>query len=497
MTILATLIVLGVLIFVHELGHFVAARSVGIRVERFSIGLGPRVWGYRRGDTEYVLSAIPLGGYVKMGGMDDEVMAKIEGGDTPPAPGADAAGTPSSAHPSTPEGTGTTAREEGTPEGASSSGPPSAPPPRRPRSHPSDFDSKPVWARAWVISAGVIMNMLFAFVAYTVVAAGWGNAEADTTRMGSVRAEALPAGVEALAEIPVGAHLVQVGEREVSHWGEVRNAFLELPAGPATVRFTDPSGSVEVRIPTAQADRERIARSMAFWTDPVLAFVEPGSPADRGGLRTGDRITALNDEAINVWSEFHSRIQSFPEQEVRISLLRDGGELTRTVTPGAAQGQTLDGEVTTIGRIGVAVQNPPLAYERVAPLEAVAVGWDETVYVTGFILGFLRDLVTGQVSPRNLGSIVTIGEASGQAAAEGIPVFLRFMALFSINLAILNLLPIPVLDGGHLVFLTIEAVRGKPVSIEQRMRWSQVGFVILIGIMALALGNDFLRLFGL
>ncbi|TVR55549.1 MAG: hypothetical protein EA421_06160, partial [Gemmatimonadales bacterium] len=118
-------------------------------------------------------------------------------------------------------------------------------------------------------------------------------------------------------------------------------------------------------------------------------------------------------------------------------------------------------------------------------------------FVTGFILNFLGDLVTGQVSARNLGSIVTIGEASGQAAAEGLPVFLSFMALFSINLAILNLLPIPILDGGHLVFLGIEAIRGRPVSPEQRMRWSQVGFFILLGIMALALGNDFLRLFGL
>jgi len=150
----------------------------------------------------------------------------------------------------------------------------------------------------------------------------------------------------------------------------------------------------------------------------------------------------------------------------------------------------------TVGQIGVQAATP-ITYSPVPPVEAVRVGWEETVGVTVFILNFLGELVTGQVSARNLGSIVTIGEASGQAAAEGLPFFLRFMALFSINLAILNLLPIPILDGGHLVFLGIEAVRGRPVSVEQRMRWSQVGFVILLGIMALALGNDFLRLFGL
>ena len=123
-------------------------------------------------------------------------------------------------------------------------------------------------------------------------------------------------------------------------------------------------------------------------------------------------------------------------------------------------------------------------------------GYRETVAVTGMILGFLRDLVTGGVSPRSLGSIVTIGEASGQAAAAGVDSFLRFMALFSVNLAILNLLPIPVLDGGHLAFLLIEGVRGRQLSFETRMRWSQVGFLILMGIMVLALGNDFLRLMG-
>jgi regulator of sigma E protease len=130
--------------------------------------------------------------------------------------------------------------------------------------------------------------------------------------------------------------------------------------------------------------------------------------------------------------------------------------------------------------------------------EAVVQGYGDTVYFTGVILGFLRDLVTGGISPRSVGSIVTIGEASGQAAEAGFDVFLRFMALFSVNLALLNLLPIPVLDGGHLVFLGIEAVRGgRPLSIEQRLKWSNVGFVVLVGIMLWALSNDFLRLLGL
>jgi len=138
-----------------------------------------------------------------------------------------------------------------------------------------------------------------------------------------------------------------------------------------------------------------------------------------------------------------------------------------------------------------------LAYRKVGLIESFQYGARETIGTTTLILGFLGDLFTGDVSPRSVGSIVTIGEASGQAAAAGAQVFLKFIALFSVNLAVLNLLPIPVLDGGHLLFLFIEAVRGKALTVEQRLRWSNVGFLIVMGMMIWALSNDFLRLFGL
>ncbi len=456
MTVLATLIVLGVLIFVHELGHFAAARSVGIRVERFSIGLGPRVFGFQRGETEYVISAIPLGGYVKMGGMDDEMMeaieggAKVGGGDPPPGP------------------------------------------------RPGDYDSKPVWARAWVISAGVIMNMLFALLTYTVVAGVWGSPETETTRIGLVELSSLPSGAEGLAGIPLGAELVRIGDREVAHWGEVRNALLDLPAGPTRIDHVDPAGSVEIRLPQGEEARVELVRSIDFWVLPVISSVEPGSPAANAGIEPGDQVIAIDGEAVETWSELVRAIQARPDQPTELRILREGGPLTRTVTPAEGQGQDPStGEMRPVGLIGVGGQFPGVVYTRIPIGSAVSAGWNETVFFSGVILGFLRDLVTGQISPRSLGSIVTIGEFSGQAAAEGMPVFLRFMAFFSINLAILNLLPIPVLDGGHLVFLSIEAIRGRPVSVQQRIRWSQVGFVVLIGIMVLALGNDFLRLFGL
>jgi regulator of sigma E protease len=151
-----------------------------------------------------------------------------------------------------------------------------------------------------------------------------------------------------------------------------------------------------------------------------------------------------------------------------------------------------------VGRIGIQQPVSPTAVREASLGESIRQGYRETVVYTGFILGFLKDLVTGGISPRSVGSIVTIGQASGEAAQLGVDYFLRFMALFSVNLAVLNLLPIPVLDGGHLLFLGIEAVRGgRPLSVEQRLKWSNVGFIVLVGIMIWALSNDFLRLLGL
>lgn len=463
MTVIATIIVLGVLIFVHELGHFWAAKSVGVRVERFSIGLGPRVTGFKRGDTEYILAAIPLGGYVKMAGMNDEIMERIEGG----------------------------GQDGETPPGDDGARPP------RERSD-SDYDAKPVWARAWVISAGVLMNMVFAFVAYFAVALGWGTPVPDTLRFGQVRSEAVSSGTEALLGVPSGATLERIGDRELRHWGDVQEALRQLPSGPVEIHFADPQGTVVLELPDDLEARDRLIRGTSYRIEPVIALVVPGSPADEGGLQQGDRVLAVDEVPVQLWDSFTRLIRERPDQETRLTLQRDSGQIIRTVTPDRVEGEdALTGERVTIGQIGASPSGVGTAYVPLAPADALRAGYEETVWVTGLILGFVRDLVTGQMSPRNLGSIVTIGEASGQAAAQGIPVFLGFMAFFSVNLAILNLLPIPVLDGGHLVFLGIEAVRGRPISVEQRLRWSQLGFVVLIGIMVLALGNDFLRLFGL
>ncbi|HEX9887786.1 MAG TPA: RIP metalloprotease RseP [Longimicrobiales bacterium] len=452
MTILATIVVLGVLIFVHELGHFLAAKAVGVDVQRFSIGLGPRVAGFTAGGTEYILSAIPLGGYVKMGGMDDEVMERIEGG----AP-----------------------QQERTPG-------------------PGDFDGKPIWARTLVISAGVIMNFGFAFLVYAGTMAVWGVQEAATTRVGSVLDELLPAGTEPLAGLDAGARIERIGDREIRHWGDVRTAFAEDPAGPTTLIQAEPSAVVEFRLPVSKEERGQAFQAIRYWLDPGVGAVNPGSPAAKAGIEPGDRIVSVDGRPVASWWDFVDEIKTRPGLSAELVLGRDGREVVRVVTPDAEEDvDPVTGRTEVVGRVGV---YPPLderVHESVPVTVALRYGYLETKYVTGAILGFLGDLVTGGVSARSVGSIVTIGNASGDAAARGLEAFLRFMALFSVNLAILNLLPIPILDGGHLLFLGIEAVRGRALSVEQRLKWSNVGFIIIMGIMLWALSNDVLTLLGL
>lgn len=447
-SILATVVLLGVLIFVHELGHFWAAKSVGIGVERFSIGLGPRVWGYTRGETEYVLSAIPLGGYVKMQGMADEVMEHLEGG-----------------------------------EGEM---------PRRLRA--SDFDAQSLPARAFVISAGVAMNMLFAFILYTTVAGVWGVQELVTTRVMDVDESSLPAGAEALAGVAPGAEVARVGAVAPDSWGDVQRALAEGPPGPLEVVTESPSAVFEIVVPADEGQRRALATALQYWIDPVVGDIEPGGPAAGSSIKRGDRITSVAGVPVQSWTDMTREIGARPGEAVEIGLLREGAALTRIVELDDVEA---GGTGERIGRLGIFQPRPDTRTVTVGFFAAVSMGIAQTVRVTSRILGFLKDLVTLDVSPRSVGSLGTIAVATGEAASEGVPAYLAFMALFSINLAILNMLPIPVLDGGHMVFLGIELVRGRKPTVKQRLRWSRAGLVALIVIMAWALGNDVLRFLGL
>ncbi len=456
MTILAAVVVLGVLILVHELGHFWAAKAVDVEVPRFSIGFGPKVFGFTRGETEYVISALPLGGYVKMAGMgEEEAFEKIEGGGEPD---------------------------------------------REPS--PRDFDSKPAWARGLILSAGVGMNFLFAVVAFAAIAVVWGVAAPDPPVLATVQEEVLPASALELARVPSGSRIAAIRGSSVESWEDVTLALGGAPAGETTMSFADGT-SVTFTIPSDDEGRRNLVTALLppSGIDPVLGEIAEGSPADSAGLRPGDRVVSVEGSPVESWEAFAAAVERRPGRATAVTVMRDGERVALTVTPDertlAAAGDTV-----RYGRVGVgqdrsAVQAALGESERqVGPIAGVAHGFERTWTWTVRVVEVVADLITGDVATENLAGPVRIAQMSGDVARAGPPARHGVMALLSGNQANLNLLPIPVLDGGQLLLLGVESLRGERVSVEARIRWAQLGLLLAGALMVWAIGNDLLQLFG-
>lgn len=436
LTILATLVALSVLILIHEFGHFFAAKSVDIAAPRFSLGLGPRVAGFKWGETEFVVSAIPLGGYVKMAGMeDDEALSALEGEADPVDPS-------------------------------------------------RTFDAKPLWARAWVISAGVIMNLLFALVANIILAVAQGEPYVSETRLAPL--STLGGSAAQVAQIPVGARVQSVNGQPVTSHTEMEEALMRAPAGPVSLGL-EGRPAVQLQLPAPGGSRDTLVGSLQPLADPVIGSLVPDDPAFKAGLRPEDRIVSVNGAAVQTWPQVVEVVRASPGKPMLLEVRRGDQTLRMTMTPRA---ETERG--ATVGKIG-ASGLPQTDYRKLGFGAAIAQGFSDTGRMVKLLLTTLRDLFTGALSPRNLGGLLSIGEASGQSAEQGAASYLFFLAFLSVNLAVLNLLPIPILDGGHLMFLLFEAVRGRPLSLEARIRLSHVGLIIVVGLMIWANGNDVVR----
>jgi regulator of sigma E protease len=449
-TLLALAVVLGVLIFVHEAGHFLAAKWAGIYVHRFSLGLGSpiRRLTFRRGETEYSVSWLPLGGYVKMASREEDA---------------------------------TTALLEG---GAAAVVPPDR-----------VFEAKPVWKRMIVIIAGVTMNLIFAWAVYTYVAARHGRSIDPTTTVGLVLSDSLTGAMAPLATLKPGDRIVRVDGQIVSSWDDVVHHLLSGQQNGVTIELSD-GRQVKLDIhPAAIEDRARAASAVLPYRGAVVDLAVGGRPAARAGVEPGDSIVAVNGQQVSQRYDVLAIMDTSAGKPVTMTVVRGGRRLDLSMTAASEPGITLNGKQGQVGRIGIRFRDPEVT-EPYTLFGAVRAGTDATLNSMTFIVRTVQGLLTRRVSASNVGGPILIAQQAGEFARLGLDPFLEFMALISVNLAVLNLLPVPVLDGGQLVMLLAEAVIRKPVPVALRERLTMVGLVVVVLLMVLAFSNDIRRLLG-
>ncbi|HTM59722.1 MAG TPA: RIP metalloprotease RseP [Burkholderiales bacterium] len=446
-TIVAFIVALGVLIVVHEYGHYIIARLCGVKVLRFSVGFGRSLVTWRLGadQTEWVIAAIPFGGYVKM--LDER-------------------------------------------EG-------SVPPAELDRA----FNRQTVWKRFAIVVAGPLFNFAFAILVYAGLFM-YGLPEARPV-LGSPPANTLAAA----AGVRTGDTVRAIDGESITTWQELRWRVLQaaLQREPIKLETIDERGhiamtTIDLRgFPTADVESdvlERVGlRLHRPALPPVLGQIVPGGAAERAGLGTGDRILRVDATPIDTWETFVNAVRAHPGTPMALTVERAGAARNVDVTPDAV---TANG--ARIGRIGAGPQQPEgyaekllirVQYGPIASLgKAAAKTWDISV----FSLKMLGKMLIGEVSWRHLSGPVTIADYAGQSASLGWISYLTFLALISISLGVLNLLPIPLLDGGHLMYYAIEIAKGRPVS-ERFMELGQrVGLALLLVMMAFAFYNDLNRL---
>lgn len=452
-TVAVLLVVLGVLIFVHELGHFLAAKWAGIRVHRFALGMGNPVPGLKvtRGNTEYAICWLPLGGYVKMASREEEATSSaLEG--------------------------------SGAPAGA------------EPVRADEFFESKPVWKRMIVILAGVTLNVLFAWVAFTYLAAKNGEQIEPTTVIGRVTLDSLPPGAEALAQLAPGDRIVRINGAEVLSWNDIESGLSTSQGDTLTLELADGRAIALPIHHAALGDRVRATLALQPYRPAVIGQVLPGRPAERVGILAGDTILSVNGDTVPQWYDLVERVRASAGTPLVLRVQRDSVRII-TVTPEAEPEPAPGGGSITVGKVGA---GPAISVvSRPYPgLRALGAGFRATLAASTQIVRTVQGLVSARISSREVGGPILIGQMAAQTARLGFDVFLSFMALVSVNLAVLNLLPIPILDGGQFIFLLAEGVTRRPVPERIRNGLMLVGMVLIVMLMVLAFSNDIRRLIG-
>nr|WP_276322349.1 RIP metalloprotease RseP [Halomonas neptunia] len=445
--ILAVIVVLGLLVTFHEFGHFWVARRCGVKVLRFSVGFGKPLWSrVDRQGTEYAIAAIPLGGYVKM--LDE--------------------------------------REAPVPEDQLDQA----------------FNRKTVWQRIAIVAAGPIANFLLAIVAY------WALFVAGTTVVSPMVGSIVPDSPAAEAGLANGDEIVAIQGDEMRSWEDVNLKLVSIIGFSGELAFEARSeGATDVQrfvLPVTdylvRQDPPQPLQTLGItpWQPEfpaILGQVVSGEAAEQAGLMAGDTMVAVNGEPVDDWMHFVNIVRGNPNETLQLTYERNGAQATVDLTPGR---NSLDTGVE-IGYIGAGAQQVewPAAFQReirYGPIEAVGQALSRTGEMTLLTVDAIRKMLVGLISPSNLSGPITIAQVSGDSARAGMEAFVGFLAYLSISLGVLNLLPIPVLDGGHLLYYFMEVVRGRPVSEKTQAVGLRIGLAMVGTLMLMALYFDLMRL---
>jgi regulator of sigma E protease len=435
-TAIGIVLVLGVIILVHEWGHFIVARRFGVRVDVFSIGFGPRLFGVKVGDTDWRLSAVPLGGYVRMAGQD---LTDVDSSDQAPT-------------------------------GA-----------------PDELMSKKRWQRALISVAGPTVNLIFPILllsAYYLIAgipyaAFLSKPIVVTTSLTQQSTE---------NSLQAGDHVIAVNSLKNPTWEQVQSLLSRTAPGTSLSVEVENNGAT--RTVSLPWKNDPGSRPFGYLPIPArISEVASGTPASHAGLRSGDVVRAIDGQKIEYWDQFVDLVRGSGGKTLQLEVERGGQTLTLAVTPKQGIADTSD----TKYQIGVAPE-PALAYKRVGLVQSVSEARSRTWDIVEETFGVFGKLFSGRVSVKQLQSVVGISRAAGEAVSQGPFTVISLMALISVNLGILNLLPIPILDGGHILLLSLEGLRRRDFSLAFKERFIQVGLVFLFVILAYAMYNDVIRL---